>query len=428
MNDDDLTTNLTRELRDRSDAMDGTSLGLSDVRGRARSIRRRRTATGIVAAAAALAVIVPTAALATHQGGHRTEPLPATQSVTPTPSATVGAQPAPGVFDASDLPAGPAPAVDYVYRDTLHLADGTSEPVRTRHAPTTFVELADGAHVWLTADDSGQSYVEIEDADGTFHDPVRSTSDLRVNAPHSIAAWLTPQGQVMIWEGWASQPRPLGDPVPATNPSSDLRLGPVTGNGTAPAGQAGPDCAQFHCAGIVNVSDAHPQPWTVDESGSQPLHEGRLLDVKDATASGLMIGFSRITDSSTCSVLGGGTIAWISTCTNQLTSFSPDGRLIAALPGYFDGAGAGGFAMVDVKGTTLFDRRSTVKSQATLADDSAVWEDATHVLVPVYQEGSWSLVRIASDGSMEYAVAPRPGVDVTVRPYVLPTGGNLPTG
>jgi hypothetical protein len=427
MNDDDLTTNLTRELRDRSEAMHGTTLGLSDVQGRARSIRRRRTATVVVAAAAAVAVIVPTAALATHQGGHRTEPLPATTSVTPTPSASAitGRQPAPGVLDVSDLPAGPAPAVDYVYGHTLHLADGTTVPVRTQHTPSGFVELADGSRVWLTVDDGGQSYVEIQDVDGTFHDPVRSTSDLRVNAPHSIAAWLTPQGQVMIWEGWASQPRPLGDPLPGT----DLRLGPITGSGTAPAGQAGPDCRQFGCAVIVNVHDAAHQPWEVTESGSQPLRDGSYLDVNDVSNAGLTIGLTRITDVSTCSRLqGGGEFAGFGTCKNQLASFSPDGQLIAALPGYFDGAGPNGFAMIGLDGTVLFDRRSTAKSQATLADDDAVWEDATHVLVPIYQEGTWSLVRIASDGSLEYAVAPRPGVDVTVRPYVLPTGGNLPVG
>ena len=55
----------------------------------------------------------------------------------------------------------------------------------------------------------------------------------------------------------------------------------------------------------------------------------------------------------------------------------------------------------------------------------AEWEDDSHVLSAVYQEGQWSLVRVASDGSMEYAVTPRPGADVTVNPYVIPTGGGL---
>ncbi len=426
MNDDDLTTNLTRELRDRSDTMHGTTLGLSDVKGRARSIRRLRTAAAVVAAAAAVAGIVPTAALATPPSGHRTEPLPATNSVTPSPTTTAtGHQPATGVLDVSDLPTGPAPAVDYVFNGTMNAADGSTFRVGTRYPADQLVELADGSLIWRTTDQNGDSYVEIRDADGAHHDPVRTSSGLSVNAPHSIVAWLTPAGQVTIWEGWASQPRPLGGPVPG----AELRLGPITGSGSAPAGQAGPDCRQSTCSVIVNVHGATNQPWEVTESGSQPLRDGGYLDVNDVSVGGLTVGLTRITDSSTCSRLqGGGEFAGFGTCEHQLTSFSPDGQLISALPGYFDGAGPGGFAMYDLSGALLFDRSSTAKAQATLADDDAVWEDATHVLVPIYQEGSWSLVRIASDGSMEYAVAPRPGADLTVRPYLLPTGGNVPVG
>ena len=44
MNDDDLTNHLTRELHDRADTIHGATLGLADVTGRARSIRRRRAA------------------------------------------------------------------------------------------------------------------------------------------------------------------------------------------------------------------------------------------------------------------------------------------------------------------------------------------------------------------------------------------------
>jgi len=58
--DDDLTTQLTRSLADRSDVMSGTSFGLAEVKGRARSLRRRRMATAVVGAAAAVAVIIPT--------------------------------------------------------------------------------------------------------------------------------------------------------------------------------------------------------------------------------------------------------------------------------------------------------------------------------------------------------------------------------
>jgi len=86
--DDDLTTKLTRSLTDRSDVMSGTSFGLAEVKGRARSLRRRRMATAVVGAAAAVAVIIPTVALASHTGGSNNEPAPITQTPSPTQAAT----------------------------------------------------------------------------------------------------------------------------------------------------------------------------------------------------------------------------------------------------------------------------------------------------------------------------------------------------
>jgi hypothetical protein len=239
---------------------------------------------------------------------------------------------------------------------------------------------------------------------------------------HSIAAWLTPDGQVTIWEGWASEPRPLGDPVPGT----EWHLGPVTGVGQASPGQAGPDCQQSSCTVIVNASGATRQPWEVSDSGTHKLLDGGYLEIKDVAESGLTIGYTRITDSGTCSkLLGGGEFQGFPTCKNTLESFSPDGGLILGLPAYPDGAGPNQIAMFDLEGNRLFDRGSTPQVQPTF--QQAVWEANSHVLIPVYQEGTWSLVRVASDGSMEYAVTPRPGVDLTVNPYVIPTGGGLPS-
>ena len=101
-------------------------------------------------------------------------------------------------------------------------------------------------------------------------------------------------------------------------------------------------------------------------------------------------------------------------------SFSPDGRLILADPAYHDGIGNGVIAMYDLSGDLLFSLRSTARAQSFYPE--AQWEDATHVLAPVYQDGKWALVRFASDGSMEYAVPPVAGSDVDT-PYVLAAGG-----
>ena len=423
MNDDDLTTDLGRELHGRSDAMHGSSLALADVKSKARSIRRRRAATAVGGAVAAVALIVPTAAIASHQG-HRTTPMPpATQNISPSPSPSASDDPQPlsGVLDVSDLPTGAAPAMDYVQDGTFHSPSAGTGTVRTRYSPVQFVWMADGARVWHTADSNGRAYVEIQDTDGTFHDPVRIESGLSVNAAHSIVAWLTPSGQVTIWEGWASEPRPLGDPVPGT----DLRRGPITGSADIPPGNTGPDCRQSSCTVIVNVHDGTGQPWEVGASGSQPLSDGGYLHVSDISRDGLTVGLTRITDFGSCStLLGGGEFQGFKTCRHTLVSFSPDDQLVLADPAYHDGIGNGVIAMYDVaNGDRLFERHSTVNAQSFYPE--ATWEDDTHVLVPVFQDGTWSLVRVASDGSMEYAVPPAPGEDMA-NPFILPTGGNLP--
>ncbi len=403
---DDLTQQLTRSLGDHADVMTGSSLGLAEVKGRARGIRRRRTAGAVVAAAAAVAIIVPTVALADHTGG-KPEPAPATQ--TPTPSATTTAtpdagQPAPGVLDVSDLPTGAAPTIDYVFEGTLHFADGGSGALRTAYEPDQFVQMDDGSRVWLTTD-NGDRYVEIQDGDGTFHDPVRvGDAGLQVNPQHTIAAWLDTAGQVIVWEARASDPRPLGDPISGSN----LRLGPVSG-----------EKCSLACTVIVNDRNTW-QPWEVTDAGSQKLRDGGYKSVADTSDAGLSIGYTKITDVGTCStLLGGGEFQGFATCKNTLESFSPDGQLILGLPAYPDGAGPNEISMYDLEGHRLFDRGSTEQVQPTFQE--AVWEDSTHVLAPIYQAGSWALVRIASDGSMEYAVPPTPGEDLTLDPYVLPT-------
>jgi hypothetical protein len=425
MNDDDLTTDLGRELHGRADAMYGASLALADVKGKARSIRRRRAATAVGGAVAAVALIVPTGAIASHQG-HRTTPMPpATQSITPSPSptATDGQQPLTGVLDVSDLPTGDEPKVDYVQDGTFHSPSAGTGAVRTRYTPVQFVWMADGARVWRTADSSGRPYVEIQDTDGAFHDPVRIGSDLSVNSAHSIVAWLTPSGQVTIWEGWASEPRPLGGPVPG----SDLRVGPITGSADVAPGRTGPSCQQSSCTVIVNVRDGENQPWEVSESGSQPLLDGGYLSVSDVSDAGLSVGLTKITDFGSCStLLGGGEFQGFRTCRHTLVSFSPDEQLLLADPAYHDGIGNGVIAMYDVgTGGLLFERHSTENAQSFYPE--ATWEDDTHVLMPVFQDGTWSLVRVASDGSMEYAVPPEPGEDMA-NPFVLPTGGGLAIG
>jgi hypothetical protein len=416
-NHDDLTGTLTRELQEHAHAMDGTHLHLADVTGRARSIRRRRTATAVAGVAAAVAVIIPTAALATHTGG-KAEPAPAV-SLTPSPTQTAngdGHQPAPGVLDVSNLPTGDTPRTEYVTDGkVLHQSDGTTVDIGTHDSVTHFVVMSDGSRVWETADDVGNPSVEVQKADGTILAPERSQWGLAVNPKHTIAAWVTPDGQVRTWSDGTTEAADFGDPITAGH---ELRIADVTGD----------DC-DLVCSVVVNVADAQTdsgwQPWEVSLNGTQELTDGSYLTVNDISEAGLTIGYRKITDFGTCStLLGGGEFQGFTTCRHTLASFSPDGNLILADPAYHDGIGNGVIGMYDLEGE-LWDRHSTAKAQSFY--NGAEWEDDTHVLAPVFQDRTWSLVRFASDGTMEYAVPPTPGKDMN-NPYVIPTGGMPPTG
>jgi hypothetical protein len=377
----------------------------------------------VAGVAAAVAVIVPTVSLATHTSG-KPEPAPATQTPAPSQTATPdsGHQPKPGVLDVSDLPTGSAPQMDYLENGVLHFADGGTG-AHPKYAPNEFAEMVDGSIVWLTSH-GGTPYVEIEDADGTFHDPVRSGWGLTVNPSHTVVAWLEASGQVILWEGGATEPRPLGDPVSG----SELRLGPVTGEGISANGGGGPGCAVTGCTVYVNATEGQGQRqvWEVADSGTQRLTDGGYLVLNDESAAGLSIGLTEIKDFDRCStLLGGGEFQGFKTCDHELKSFSPDGKLILALPTQYDALGPTAMAMYGLDGTPLFQRSATEHAQA--AYPSATWEDDTHVLAPFFQDGKWSLVRVASDGSMEYAVQPVSGNDVD-NPFVLPTGGSLTAG
>jgi hypothetical protein len=412
-NHDDLTRTLSRELEDRAHEMDGSLLHLTDVQGKARSIRRRRTATAVAAVAAAVAVIVPTVSLATHTNG-KPEPGPATHVPSPTETATDdGTQPKAGVLDVSDLPTGSAPRIEYLDGDVLHQFDGTTVDVTTKYPVSSFTVLSDGTHLWQTSD-NGTPYVEVQDAEGNLQAPVRSGWGVGVNNANTVGAWVRPDGQVMVWNSGDTQPLAYGDPIQA---SDDMRIGPVLGDHCGDP--------QDSCEVYVNVSDPNTdptwQPWLVDVNGTQPYLDGTYRILADASEGGLGIGYRSISDTGSCSVLqGGGEFQGFRTCDHTLVSFSPDAELILADPAYHDGIGNGVIGMYDVSGTLLWDRHSTVKAQAFYP--SAEWEDAQHVLAPVFQAGLWSFVRFASDGSMEYAAPPVPGQDVDT-PFILATGG-----
>jgi hypothetical protein len=215
----------------------------------------------------------------------------------------------------------------------------------------------------------------------------------------------------MVWAGRATEPRSVGDPIPGGH---DIRIGAIISQ----------DCSDFCDLFVNGPADGAQvwQPYEVTDQGTQRYRDGGLVMVKDESR-GLTIGLSSLTDMGSCSDLyGGGKFAGFHTCKATLDSFAPDASTVLGYLPYYDGLGSTSVSMWNLEGDKLFERSADPKHQAVVAD--AQWEDDTHVIAAVFQENTWSLVRIATDGSMEYAVPPVPGTD-TDNPFILPTGGVL---
>ena len=90
-----------------------------------------------------------------------------------------------------------------------------------------------------------------------------------------------------------------------------------------------------------------------------------------------------------------------------LGAFSPDGTYVLGHPAYRDGIGDGQIALYTETGRLLVNRQTSDRHPGFY--QGATWEDATHVLFPVFQAEKWSLVRMSVTGAMEYAIPPAPG-------------------
>ena len=369
--------------------------------------------------AAAVALIVPTAALASHTGG-KPEPAPATQTSVPDrrprpPTATSRPR---ACWTSPTCRPAPRPRMDYV-------TDGRSCTWSTA-APWTSVPSTRSApsRSWRTGRASGSPpttratpYVEVQDADGTFHDPV--PSDVR---PRGQPA---PQHRRL---GGAGRP---GDGVEAGAARAACRRAtrsrrPATARGWGRSGRS--DCAARTLHGLSSTSRAAARRGSRGRSpttATQPLATAATCVRRRPQRGRAQHRLHRDHRLRSCStLLGRRRVPGLRRpASTRWRRFSP-GR--PAAPGATrrtsTGIGHGVIAMYDLQGKPAVrpPQRPRRPSPSTRRRSR---EDDTHVLAPVFQDGKWSLVRFASDGSMEYAVPPAAGADDGATRTCSPTGG-----
>lgn len=395
-NEHDLSTRLAHRA-DEFVRHGGTELDLGQVLDRAGEIRRgRRMRATIAMAACVLAIAVPTALVATR--ADHDKPLP------PTKPTKVDSSP----LTLNGLEQGGVPRVGYETGGEFHLGDSA---IGLGADAASIVEVArfDSGVLVATRDESGDLTARfVDEQGGRTGVSWPMEGDFAVAADGTVAAFVEPDGT----------------PVAVIDGSSALQFMRIP-RGTAfdavaVTGTCGtqPD-DQDPCAVWVQSNGRNPASWFVTSNAASTARtEYRTLaDVRDSEHAA---GTTEVHDDlSTCSAVeapGLDAPGW-RTCGHQIVAFSPDGSRVLAQPDG-DGLGPIGLAIYDAdNGKLLVDL--DVADQGYVRQ--MVWENNSHVLATIYQDGQWAVVRIGLDGSRDYAIAPVAATDDVDPPFLLPT-------
>jgi hypothetical protein len=396
--DSDLNTRLAHEA-DAFFSRGGTALEIGQVLDRAGEIRRgRRMRATMLMAACVLAIVVPVGLVATR--AHHDKPV--------TPSHQTKADTSP--LTLKGLERGAQPHDGYVTDGELHVGSGAIG-LDAGKARVTAVARINGGVVVATRDESGEQVAHIvDDQGGTSGKTWPIDGGFAVSDDGNVAAFVQPDGiPVVVQDGTVFYK------LPKIPQGSGFDAVAVIGEDCQ---EAGPDT----CSVLVTSHGEKPQSWVSSSTDYVGGHE-QMSNVVDEFENKFLAGFTEITDTGSCSVVKNvehvesGTPTW-TTCDHSFLTFSPEGGHLLATSAYGDGLGDTELAVLDT-------RTGAVQLDLTTADGAfisqMVWEDETHVLANVYQDGQWAVVRIGLDGDREYAVPPVAAIDDVESPFVLPS-------
>lgn len=381
-------------LRHRADQLgDSHPLTLDDVKGRATGIRRRRNAVSGLAAAAVLAVAVPVGIAVTDSAGINPDRPPvAGESVTPSPDGT-------STPDTSPVPETPqkvalttevdetgyAPDIPYLYQGAIVRPDGTEVTVEA-----DYQALAPVGDEWVALrNEEGDFSVDLLDAEGNVTGSSPSTYTLAVSQDGTAVSWATPDGELMTVTPGAA-PTSLVDPeaLPAGT------LSPVAMIGSDSCDQ---DAEGGGCTVYFNSDDVEEQgAWSATAKGIVS-ELPQLLSAGGVSPSGAISGIVSVDEmNSVCSVVL--QASW-DTCDYALGQFSPDGRFVIGHPAQQSGIGESSVAILDAgTGELLAEFQNSREHQSFIGN--VVWDTDSTLLATVFEEGSWSLMRMTAAGEL----------------------------
>jgi hypothetical protein len=326
-------------------------------------------------------------------------------------AATTGPAPLP----VSGLTVGADPTIPYAFASKPDFGGGNW---RLRRPDGTTLRLPDLTwSAWAPMGDGAigmagtEAGTQLQQVSGTGRVRTRTVDHfgLAVSSDHQIVGWLGDRGTPHVVEGGGTRHFTMS------------RL-PHVGNGTAIAALWGAGTCQEQVpegGGCTVFANGPHHVWVTDSHGIVTT-VGPMLQVSDVNRRGRVLGLvsRRTPHQRACwgAFRADGHRAF-RTCDYYLDSFAPDGREVLATHSQVMWDGIRRFAILDRHGDAV--QTWTFRPNAHRSLSQLTWEDSHHLLGVLQVNGTYGLVRIGDDGSVEYAGAP---VDATneFSPYDLP--------
>jgi hypothetical protein len=315
-------------------------------------------------------------------------------------------------FPTSDLPVGDPAVIPYAFASKptfgegnwqLLRLDGTS--LKLPHLTwSTWAPMGDGA-LGMAGTEAGPELQQV-DGTGTVRSRMVQHFGLQVSPDHEIVGWLGDHGGPHVVEGGGT--RHFAMPKVAHGESIGAIWGEETCQEQEPEGGG--------CTVFVN---RRRQVW-VSTSHGIVTRIGPMPRVSDVNQEGRMIGLvaRRTPDRPDCwGVFRAGGHRAFRTCDYYLDAFSPDGRRVLGERSQTRWWSVRRFAMLGRDGHVV--HAWTFDPGRHRALTQLTWEDNHHLLGVLLAHGTWGLVRISSDGTVEYA-GPTVAASNEFTPYNLP--------
>ena len=347
-----------------------------------RSLRSRPWSVPVVAA---FLLSVPAASYAAARPHTRDELVAHT-------SAVAGAT----AFPTSGLSVGGPPAIPYAFASQPEFGEGNWRLIRTdgtslelpRLTWSAWAPLGDGA-LGMAGTEAGPQLQRVSPA-GDVRSRTVNHFGLEVSPDHEIVGWLGDRGRAQVLESGGT--RHFAMPQVTHGSSISAIWGDQTCQEQSPEGGG---CTIFvQRGGEVWVSTSH---GIVDRVGP-------MLRVADVNQRGRVLGLAsrRTADRPDCwGVFRPSGHRVFKTCDFYLDAFSPDGHRILAERTQTQWRSVRRFAILGRDGHVV--RAWTFDPSRHRSLSQLTWEDPHHLLGVLMAHGEWRLVRIGTDGSVEYA-------------------------